>query len=169
MRRLVKYFGIFSAAAVLSAVLFSSMEADAAFNLRKHASSCLALGGTPIDTSYAVFNNSTTATLTMLCDIEDTASSLKQNTTNLNIHGYDGHNTQQVQAKACYSTYGATGGNCGSGVFSATGRANYTLSPPWSAVWTSSTASDFGYIVVWLPPKDGTNASSLRGFWHTGS
>lgn len=70
---------------------------------RTHASDCKTLGGAPIDTSYAIYNNSTTQEMVFLCAVHDDDRFLKQNITTLNIHGWDGHSSLQASAMACRS------------------------------------------------------------------
>lgn len=132
---------------------------------RTHASSCMNLGGAAYDTSYAIWNNSTTSSLVLLCAVSDTDYLAKGSFTALNVHGKDGHPSQNVDAMACRSTWWVTGGACSAIVSSPTGTPDYTLSPNRS-VWSGAAAvADFGYVWVRLPAKSGTSRSSLRGFY----
>jgi hypothetical protein len=136
---------------------------------RTHASSCMTLGGAPIDTSYAIYNNSTSAEMYALCAVDDSDYLLKQNLTTLNIHGWDGNSTLKAGAMACRSLWHTTGGSCGTLVETAVGQQHFTLQPSRSQ-WNSSTTADFGYIWVRLPRKETTGGiSSLRGFYTFGN
>lgn len=132
---------------------------------RTHASACMSVNTTlaPYDTSYAVWNNSTTTTMTLLCDLSDTDYLAKTALTTLNIHGKDGSSTRNVDAMACRSNWSTTGGACSAVVSSPTGTSDYTLKPNLS-VFSGRTA-DFGYVWVRLPPKIGSSRSGLRGFF----
>ena len=136
---------------------------------RTHAFDCTTLGGSPRDTSYALYNNSTTSEMVALCAVSDTDRFLKQNITTLNIHGWDGHDSLRVEAMACRSRWSTTGGGCSPIVRSATGRQHFTLKPSLSQ-WTSSTYADFGYIWVRIPRKHSNGGiSSLRGYYTFGT
>lgn len=155
----------FVMALVISAVGTMPITVNAKWT-RTHASDCTTLGGQPIDTSYAIYNNSTTQEMVLLCAVHDDDRFLKQNVTTLNIHGWDGHDTIRAGAMACRSLWYTTGGGCSSMVQSAVGRQHFTLSPSLNQ-WTSSTTADFGYVWVRIPRKLG-GISSLRGYYTAG-
>lgn len=48
-----------------------TMDAEAKWT-RTHAFDCKTLGGTPIDMSFALFNDSTTQNMVALCAVSDT-------------------------------------------------------------------------------------------------
>jgi hypothetical protein len=143
------------------------MEADAKWT-RTHAFDCKTLDGTPIDTRFAFFNNSTTYEMVVLCAVPDTDYFMKQNIRNLNVHGFNGHSSRQVAARACRSFFSTTGGTCGAITTSAVGRGDYTLRPDIYGLWISSSQADFGYFLLFLPWKKGSNISSFRGYYTDG-
>lgn len=135
---------------------------------RTHASACTSVNTTlaPYDTSYALWNNSTSTTMTLLCDLSDTDYLRKTALTTLNIHGKDGNASSNVDAMVCRSNWATTGGGCSAVVSSPTGTPDFTLQPNLSVL--SGRTADFGYIWVRLPPKVGTSRSGLRGFYTAG-
>jgi hypothetical protein len=158
----------FLTAFVLAALAATGANATAKWT-RTHAFDCKTLGGSPRDTSWALYNDSTTSEMVALCAISDTDRFHKQNITTLNIHGWDGHDYLSTAAMACRSLWHTTGGGCSPMVFSSYGRQHFTLSPNTNQ-WTSSTAADFGYVWVRIPRKHSNGGiSSLRGIYTYGS
>lgn len=135
---------------------------------RTHGFDCKTLEGAPIDTSYALYNNSTTQEMVALCAVFDTDYFLKQNITTLNVHGWDGHDTIRAGAMACRSLWYTTGGSCGTMSQSASGKEHYTLRPSLSQ-WSSTTTGDFGYLWVSIPRRQTGGISSLRGYYTAGT
>lgn len=159
---------LFSFTAVaMTGIVFHPDAAQAKWT-RTHASHCMNLGGgSAYDASSAIWNNSTTSALELLCAVSDTDYLAKGSLTELNIHGKDGHPSQSVDAMACRATWWVTGGACSAIVSSPTGTPDYTLSPNRS-VWSGgAVVGDFGYVWVRLPVKSGSSRSSLRGFYTT--
>ncbi len=149
------------------AVTLQSTAVEAKWT-RTHASACMSVNSTaaPYDTSYAVWNNSTSAVMTLLCDLSDTDYLGKTALTTLNIHGKDGSSSSNVDAMVCRSNWASTGGACSAVVSSPTGTSDYTLQPNLSVL--SGRTADFGYIWVRLPQKVGSSRSGLRGFYTAG-
>ena len=135
---------------------------------RTHASACMSVNSTvhPFDTAYAVWNDSTTTDVTLLCALPDTDYLAKTALTALNIHGKDGSSSRNVDAMVCRSNWATTGGGCSAIVSSPTGTPDYTLAPNRSVL--AGRTSDFSYVWVRLPPKVGSSRSGLRGFYTAG-
>lgn len=157
---------VFLIALVVASVGTMPFTANAKWT-RTHASDCTTLGGMPIDTSWAIHNNSTTQDMVFLCAINDDDRFLKQNVNILNIHGWDGHSQRSVSAMACRSLWHTTGGGCSSMTQSATGRQHYTLKPALNQ-WVNTTTGDFGYVWIRIPRKMTGGISSLRGYYTAG-
>jgi hypothetical protein len=133
---------------------------------RTHASGCIAVNPglrSPYDVSFALWNDSTTGEMTLLCPLSDTDYLPKTSLTSLNIHGKDGHPSRNVDAMLCRSNWASTGGGCSAIVSSPTGTADYTLQPNRSILTGRTT--DFAYVWVRLPRKSGSSRSGLRGFY----
>src|SRR5262245_3231723 len=105
-----------------------AMDAEAKWT-RTHAFDCKTLGGAPVDTAFALHNDSTTAEMIALCAIADTDYFLKQNMTELNVHLFAGHASIPAAAMACRSLWSTTGGACGPMASSSVVRQNATLQP----------------------------------------
>jgi hypothetical protein len=154
-------------ALALALIASLAMDVDAKWT-RNHASACTTYKGTLVDTGFAFFNDSTTQVMALLCAVSDTDRFLKQNVTQLNVHGLDGHSSMNAGAMVCRSFFHTTGGSCGP-AHQSSGVQDYTLQPSLSQ-WTSSTTADFGYLYVTIPPRQGTsNRSSFRGYYTQGN
>lgn len=153
--RIVAFF----AAAIAGIAMGATSEASAWF-ARNHATKCMTQGGTPLDLNFAVQNDSTASSMLVLCPAEDTETHPKQNTVSMNVHGYDDSTAANVTTLACRSTWDVVGGACQTGPSSA-GLGNFNMSVPTGAVWTAARASDFGYVYVSLPAKQGTAYRSM--------
>ncbi len=108
--------------------------------------------------------------LRVLCPVVDTSNFMKENYTSVTLSVTDGSSSLDVDVKACVSYIGSAGGTCTSTANSTSGTGATTLTVNLSLSdhpWTSSTRSDFGYIIVRLPPKDfSTGAeSTFRGIY----
>ena len=137
---------------------------------RTHAADCTTIGGSAMDTNYAIHNNSSTQEMVVLCAVSDTDRFQKENITTLNLHGYDDHTGAGATAMACRSLWYAVGGSCGASTSTSSAfLGNFTLSPSLSQ-WTAATRADFGYIYLRLPAKQGSAwRSSFRGFYTYGT
>lgn len=156
----------FLIALVVASVGTMPLTANAKWT-RTHASDCTTLGGIPIDTSWAMYNNSTIQDMVFLCAINDDDRFLKQNVHTLNIHGWDGHSQRRVSAMTCRSLWHTTGGGCSAMVQSAAENQHYTLRPALNQ-WNNATTGDFGYVWVRIPRKTTSGISSLRGYYTAG-
>jgi hypothetical protein len=155
----------FFAATVLSAMAVAPSQADAAWT-RNHASHCMTLGGTPIDYLWSIQNDSTTSAMLALCPIPDDDRFPKTSIRTINVHGYDGSTAASVTVAACYSDAFVTGGACGNGATSSlAGTGDYGLGAVPPAAPNNWVASDFGYIYVYIPAKQGASRSTLRGYY----
>lgn len=162
MNMAFKYLGTFLSAAIVAVGVGAVTDASAWW-VRTHASDCLTLGGAPLDVNFAIYNDSTTSTMQVLCPATDTSAMPKQATAAMNVHGFDDHSSQNVATLSCRSSWNTNGGSCQTGP-SSSGLGNYGLTIPTDTVWTAGTAADFGYFWVSLPVKQGSAfRSSLRG------
>jgi hypothetical protein len=165
----IHYAGIFAVAACASFAAAASNPASAWF-VRKHASACYTQGGTPIDLDWGIQNDSTSSDLLALCPVADETGKLKQNTNTLNVHGLDNSTAATVRAAACRGNYAVSGGSCSAYLSTdSRGTGHYWLTIPTTSVWNSTTASDFGYTVVIVPPKQGSFRSTFRGYYQAGT
>jgi hypothetical protein len=127
---------------------------------------CHVTSGTPLDTSWALQNDSTVSELVALCPIVDSDYLLKENVVTANIHVRDGHSGASARALLCESNYATAGGACSAQVSSGDAFVgNTTLSPSTGAVWSTATQAYFGYIFVGIPAKSGVSRSNIRGYF----
>ena len=153
----------------LALTLFASlaMDVEAQRWTKTHAFDCTTLGGTPLDTGYALHNDSPTQDMIALCAIADTNFFPKGSIITLDVHGFDGNTSQSAAAQACRSTLGTTGGGCGPmATTSVTGTGDYMLKPSLQQ-WTIATINDVGYVWVRIPYKQGSSRSHFRGYVHS--
>ncbi len=137
---------------------------------RTHASDCIAVRPVtnwiaPFDITFGLWNDSTKSPMILLCALSDTDYLPKGALKSVNIHGKDGHPTQNVDAMVCRSNWFTTGGACSPIVSSPTGTPDYTLQPNLTAIQGAANVANFAYIWVRLPPKAKGVRSGLRGFY----
>lgn len=156
---------VYGLALALALTLMASLaiDVDATTYIQTHAFDCKTLGGTPIDTSYALHNDSAAADMVALCAIPESSELPKQKIFATYVYGLDNHDTSQAAAMLCVSNYSTTGGSCGSMALSSVGVQDYTLIPSVSQ-FTSANASKFAYLWVRIPRKDVNSMSNFRGY-----
>ncbi|MDI3290311.1 hypothetical protein [Polyangium sp. 15x6] len=159
----MKTVWLFAVGAMFASVAVGASNAEA-LHKRESAMACFARGTTDSWTSSAGLSNySTTDNLTINCAVNDDDRFKKEDVATLNMHGYNGNSSTPIYAVACVSYYASNGGACGASS-SAAGVGNYTLSPA-RTYWTSTYASDFGFVQLTLGTISGSSASSFRGFY----
>ena len=171
MKRTLRYVVLFMTSTLvgLSASVATSAEAWIA---RVHASACMTLGGVPIDNLFGIQNDSTVATMAMLCPAHDQTGQLKGSTTGLGMTVFDDSTAASVTAFACGSLLLGRGGSCApSAATGASFLGVSLLGISTAGVWIDDgLATSYGYFVVLVPPKQGTAfRSSLQGFQQTGT
>lgn len=104
----------------------------------------------------------------VLCPIAEDTSLRINAVTQVNVHGFDGNNTQSISVTACSLAAFSNGGLCSGTVSSGTTfTGNFQISPTLFA-WGSANRFDFPYLQVTLPPAGNVGASSVRGFFVAG-
>lgn len=160
------YLLVFVVAQTVTGVLAASPDASASFT-RRHGSACQPIGGVPIDSGFAIENDSTTARMVLLCPVNDSDNFPQTTVLITNVHGQDGNNQPgfpgRVLAFNCRVDAFSVSGTCSpSAISSDTGVGSYTLSPQTSGYFT--TVTDFTYTAVSLPTKTSSGSrSGLRG------
>jgi hypothetical protein len=148
--------------AIASGVLFAAGGAQAAFWSRQDASYCLPLSGSELyfdgSCSSAAAN-----TVVLACPVNDTSTQPKSSITTFNVHVDDKSQGGSVWAFRCVDYWNAVGGSCG-GIDTSVNGID-TLHPPSFAGWN---APNFGYMVIYLPPKSGNNKSCIKGYYTAG-
>jgi len=108
---------VFSCSAIVTATLSYSSISDAFFERRMSAFYCAPFGPqTNTNAQYnglGVANFSSTAGVTVLCAVAEDTNLRIFNISTLNIHGFDGNNTQGITASVCSQAAFSNGGLCG--------------------------------------------------------
>jgi len=169
MKPTLKYLMLFVTSGIVC-LSTSIATTAAAWETRTHPSACMTLGGAPIDLAFGIQNDGA-APMVVLCAARDETGAAKQTTTALNIHGYDDTTVGSVIVAQCRSLAFATGGACGAGVStSSPGLGNFALSVPVAGFWNANTATDFGYVFISVPAKQGSAFRSIvRGVYQAGT
>jgi hypothetical protein len=165
-----------AAAAALAASLLAVPTAAPAREVRVHAFDCKAFGGRPIDLGFALQNDSSTETMSVVCPIADSSSFPKASIRTLNVHGFDnGESTGEVipgvRAHLCTSSWFTTGGGCTGFDYAGGSPGEYALGllPVQSSSahrgWTQDNVADFGYLRVLLPKKGTHGRATFRGYF----
>lgn len=164
---------------LVAAAVIASLGAPSAAHSREvrvHAFACQTFGGRAIDLGFALQNDSSTETMSVVCAIPDNNTLPKASIRTLNVHGFDngasvGEVIPGVRAQLCTSVWYTTGGGCTSFRYAGGLVADYGLGllplPASSAHrgWTSTNLGDFGYLRVVLPPKAATGRATFRGYF----
>lgn len=145
-----------------SVLLVAPVEADAKWT-RSTVYDCKTFNGTPIDQSWALMNDSTTSSMQVLCNMPESDYYLKGDIDHLNLHARDGTTTGRVETMACASAWWTIGGWCGPKAVSGVGDVTDVTLKPDLGQWVSN--SNFGYLWIQLPPRQGTSRSSINGFY----
>jgi len=163
MKLASKYLLLFVAS---GAVCLSTSIATVAgaWETRTSPFACMTFGGVPVHRGGGIGNDGMTP-MEVLCDVRDETGATKQSTTQLHIHGYDDTTVDSVFATACRTSAFFRGGACTPSVATGLGGlGDYQLNLPVAGFW--ATVTDFGYVVISIPPKQG-NAfiSGVRGIY----
>jgi hypothetical protein len=160
------------AAATFGVTILLGSAGVEAFQSRHSAARCWSTWEYP-DTmfisqgTYAGMRNDEIVAQRVFCPVDDSDEFRKESITTLNLHGYDGSSSANVNAMVCVSYWVAAGGECSTPGSNSAGTGNYTLQPS-RAVWNAANRFNFGYIVVTLPAELTPTDSTLRGFFTAG-
>jgi hypothetical protein len=98
----------------------------------------------------------------VMCNIDDSDAYGTSEVAVLKVHVIDRSSSYNVTAQACRVDYTSTGGSCGGSASSSGSSSAVQILQPSLAKWT---ATGMGYVYVEIPPKVGSNASSLMGLY----
>ena len=157
---MIRVIVAFAIAFLVSATTTYSGDAGAKW-MRSHSFRCKSWGGTPVDGSYGLQNDSSNDYMTAVCEVNNTDYMPISTVASLNLHGYVGW-ASGLCAKTCRAYYDG-GGTCGSQTCNST-AGERTVSPSVSG-WSNG-AYDFPYLWVSLAYRHDVNGPTLiRGIY----
>jgi hypothetical protein len=140
---------------------------EARADYRQQAGSfCLPITSTYQDlrSNTGAIGNGGAAAMRMVCPILDDSALSKASLYGAYIDVYDGTSAASTDARSCI-TYGYTlGGSCGPATVSSAPGMGVSALYLNIAVWQSN-PSDYGYILVNLPPAQSGRASAVHGYY----
>jgi hypothetical protein len=145
----------------------SEQTADAMWR-NSWGGSCFPIPTATFFVSGTEFGNVGTSGGTLLCPLPEDAWLTKASVTALTFYGKDASTTASVQVAACVNYADASGAACDPAIYdgAASWTGQYALSPSHTC-WSRSSSSprDFAFAYMYVPPMDGYNVSTMRGFY----
>jgi hypothetical protein len=156
-----------STIAVAGLVMGLSEEAFAQEAYRRQsATDCLPITASSLSVkndSGAIGNGGSSA-MRLVCAVNDDSYLSKELVRSIFVDVYDGSTRGAVDARACVSYMGSTGGACGPGAATSESGIGMEALIPSPSVWVDN-PYEYGYIVVTLPVlESGRLPSSMHGY-----
>ena len=168
---------LFVLAAAMSFATVATRDANAAYQQYHARASCAITSVSPLYAMGSVGtlqNNSTEGYMEMACAFTETQSFTKAAVTSALVAYTDNHSgvtggtrDTSVVAADCVAYSAASGGFCAATVASPAGFGSGTLAllrDSWNPATVPTAATDFAYIYVSLPSREGGFRSDVRGY-----
>jgi hypothetical protein len=140
-------------------------EASAQAYRRQSATFC-----TPITSAYqsirsdsGAIGNGSSSAIRLVCPILDDSHLPKDQISTIYVDAFDGSASAALDARACVSFWSSVGGSCGPASASSTSGTGMITLAPSSSVWAGF-ITDYGYLVINLPPISGSSVSAVKGY-----
>ena len=75
-----------------------------------------------------------------------------------------GSSVDLVYIQACLASHSTVSADCDSPQYNGS-LLDFNVGFSSPTVWGNSDSTDYGYVLVWLPPKHGTERAALRGIY----
>ncbi|PTL75741.1 hypothetical protein [Vitiosangium sp. GDMCC 1.1324] len=157
-----------STIAVAGLVMGLSEEAFAQEAYRRQsATGCLPITASSLNVkndSGAIGNGGSSTTMRLVCAVNDDSYLSKDLVRSILVDVYDGSTREAVDARACVTYMGSTGGACGPGAATSESGVGMEVLIPSPSVWEDN-PYEYGFIVVTLPVLEaGRLPSSMHGY-----